>query len=137
MKRKLILQLGGAVLFLTAGIIYCTGIAPAYEETWYEVSETLEQAEKRLSDSVIAEADGSFGNRGKLTEADLSMGVRININSADASELTRLPGIGQSRAEAIISYREQNGLFKAPEDIMLVQGIKEGIYAGISRYICI
>ncbi len=52
----------------------------------------------------------------------------ININTATVSELTELNGIGESRAEAIVSYREENGAFRSPEDIKNVSGIKDGLY---------
>ena len=55
-------------------------------------------------------------------------GGKVNLNTADLEELMTLTGIGQTRAEAIISYREEEGAFQAPEDIMKVDGIKEGIY---------
>ena len=53
---------------------------------------------------------------------------KVNINTADVSILTTLPGIGETRAKAIIEYREQNGDFANVEDIMNVAGIKEGTY---------
>ena len=53
---------------------------------------------------------------------------KVNLNTADLEELMTLTGIGQTRAEAIITYREEEGAFQAPEDIMKVDGIKEGIY---------
>ena len=58
---------------------------------------------------------------------------RININTADEAQLTTLTGIGATRAQAIIAYREENGPFAAIEDIMNVQGIKEGTFAKIKR----
>ena len=48
---------------------------------------------------------------------------RVNINTAGLSELCALPGIGESLAGRIIDYREQNGPFARPEDIMRVSGI--------------
>ena len=52
----------------------------------------------------------------------------VDINTADAATLAKeLKGIGPSRAEAIVAWREANGPFKAPEDIMLVQGIGERV----------
>ena len=48
-----------------------------------------------------------------------------------------LPGIGQTRADAIISYREENGAFARKEDIMLVSGIKEASYQKIENYITV
>jgi len=52
----------------------------------------------------------------------------VDLNTADAATLAReLKGIGPARAEAIIAWREANGPFKAPEDIVLVQGIGERV----------
>ena len=52
----------------------------------------------------------------------------ININTASINELTTLSGIGKSKAEAIITYRQNNGLFKSIEDIMKVSGIGKSTY---------
>jgi competence protein ComEA len=49
----------------------------------------------------------------------------IDINSAGASELTGLPGIGPSLSSAIVAYREENGPFGAIDDLRLVRGIGE------------
>lgn len=54
--------------------------------------------------------------------------AKVNLNTAGLEELMTLTGIGQTRAEAILAYREEQGQFRAPEDIMNVDGIKEGIY---------
>ena len=49
----------------------------------------------------------------------------VNINTADADTLTALPGIGQVLAERILAYRQQNGSFRAVEEITKVEGIGE------------
>ena len=49
--------------------------------------------------------------------------LKININTASAEELVRLKGIGPSHAAKIVAYREKNGPFKLPEDLMQVSGI--------------
>ena len=54
--------------------------------------------------------------------------VLININTASVAELTTLNGIGESRAEAIVNYREENGAFGCVEDIKKVSGIKDGLF---------
>ncbi len=47
----------------------------------------------------------------------------LNLNTATAPELERLPGIGPSLAQAIIEYREGNGPFQRPQDLLEVPGI--------------
>lgn len=59
----------------------------------------------------------------------------ININTADCEEFMRLEGIGEARAEAIIEYRELHGGYKNIEEIMLVDGIGQGIFDEIRPYI--
>jgi competence protein ComEA len=49
--------------------------------------------------------------------------AKININTATAEELTQLKGIGPSHAAKIVEYREKNGPFKLPEDVVQVPGI--------------
>jgi len=60
----------------------------------------------------------------------------VNINTAGISELTTLPGIGESRAESIIAYRETHGAFSKIEDIMKISGIKGAAYEKIKDRIC-
>jgi len=59
----------------------------------------------------------------------------VNINTADSETLKTIPGIGDTRAAAIIEYREKNGKFESSEDIMKVSGIKSNTYESIKDYI--
>ena len=61
----------------------------------------------------------------------------IDINAAGAEELMTLNGIGETRAAAIIEFREQNGPFGSIEEIMLIPGIKEGIFSKIQDQIVV
>ncbi|MBQ9266930.1 MAG: helix-hairpin-helix domain-containing protein [Clostridia bacterium] len=61
----------------------------------------------------------------------------VNINTATSSELQTLDGIGPSMASKIIDYREKNGYFTQPEDIMNVSGIGESKYNKIKDKITI
>lgn len=55
----------------------------------------------------------------------------VNINTADEALLCTLSGVGSSRAKSIIAYRQEHGSFQKIEDIMNVEGIKEGLFQKI------
>ena len=61
----------------------------------------------------------------------------ININTANAEQLTSLTGIGEAKAKAIIEYRNVNGAFKSIDDIMEVSGIGESVFVKIKDHITI
>ena len=63
--------------------------------------------------------------------------TQIDINRAALEELDSLPGVGPSTAQAIISYRDKNGPFKAIEELMKVPGIKESRFNALKDLICI
>ena len=64
-------------------------------------------------------------------------GRKVNINSADASQLALLPRVGPSVAQRIVAYRKENGPFKKPEDLMLVPGIGDKTFALLKPYLAI
>ncbi|MBQ4260057.1 MAG: helix-hairpin-helix domain-containing protein [Lachnospiraceae bacterium] len=68
-------------------------------------------------------------------ETDSAEGGTVNINTANEEQLCTLPGIGASKAADIIAYRERNGRYQKPEDIMLVPGIKENLFQKIREKI--
>ena len=52
----------------------------------------------------------------------------VNVNTADAGTLAReLDGIGPVKAQAIVAYRQKNGPFRAPDDLLKVQGIGQKV----------
>jgi len=59
----------------------------------------------------------------------------ININTATKEELQTINGIGESKANNIIKYREENGNFNSIEDIKNVEGIGDNLYETIKIYI--
>ena len=62
---------------------------------------------------------------------------KINLNTATKEELLTLDGIGESYADRIIAYRENNGPFRSPDEIMQVKGIGEKTYQKIKDRIMV
>ncbi len=61
----------------------------------------------------------------------------VNVNTADTSQLALLPRVGPAVAQRILDFRKENGPFKSPEDLMLVQGIGEKTYQLIKPYVAV
>lgn len=88
------------------------------------------------SKKEVEEGNYSSENSGTLSEKS-SNSDKININSATLDMLMQLPGIGEAKATAIITYREQNGKFKCIEDVMNISGIKESAFNKIKDLIVV
>ena len=62
---------------------------------------------------------------------------KININTAEKEELMTLTGVGEAKAQSIIAYREEHGGFQSIEELMQIEGIKEGVFNKIKEDITI
>lgn len=85
---------------------------------------TAEEAEKRKESAAETDTGGTADGK-------------VNINTADISRLLTVPGIGQTRAEAVLAYRQEHGSFQCIEDIMKVSGIKNGLFEKMKDYITV
>ena len=99
---------------------------------------TIEQTQAMITENaevdlvgIVGEQDGVQGNSASMQDSAASSDDKININTASEEELCNIPGIGATRAAAIVAYRQEKGGFSAIEDIMNVSGIKEGTYEKI------
>lgn len=98
-----------------------------YMPTEEEIQEgiVLPEGNRSAADGTSPEdAAGSEGN----SDSGANVDICVNLNTATTSELMTLPGIGQTKAERILAYREKHGGFSSVEEIMNVDGIKEGVY---------
>lgn len=100
---------------------------------------TLEEKEQNtqkeeLSSTGSSPAGSASGNGYGLLRVEDSAGAenaadaRININTASQKELTSLPGIGDTKAAAILADRTENGFYAAPEDLKRVSGIGDATF---------
>ena len=72
-----------------------------------------------------------------MTTTEATDNGRVNINTADQTQLMALSGIGASRAADIIAYRTEHGSFQTIEEIMNVSGIKESTFQKIKDQIVV
>lgn len=115
----------GVVLIFSAFLVFCACSLPASPQPGQIlVSWTAEASE--TEGEVPWESD---------YPASLLPGEKINVNTATAADLERLPSIGEGRAAAIIGYRESQGDFTEIEQLTNISGIGDGILTQIQDYI--
>lgn len=85
----------------------------------------LEEEEHLLVLNVLQESQQAFEQQSSISS---SASQKININRAPAEELQKLPGVGASRALAIIEYRTEKGMFQQIEDLMNISGIGPKVF---------
>lgn len=74
-------------------------------------------------------------NEDNAEKAGSTSDGKIDINTAAKNELMTLSGIGEAKADAIVRYREEHGAFQKIEDLMEVEGIKEGVFQKVKDQI--
>ena len=116
------------VLGLTAAFLVVTGgyfVSGQLGEAEYQV--TVSKQVPAVSASLPEVEDGYPDS---LLEGEV-----IDLNTASAADLTRLPGIGEKRAQAIVDYRTEHGPFQSAEQLLEVSGIGEATLEGLLDYI--
>ena len=139
--------LTGAVCAVLAGcgMSFC-GFSLQDKDEMVFACEEYDSTRPELSDgdadgtlSFQEQDEGNLSGAGTDTqpEKESRADELVDINAAGAEELMTLNGIGETRAAAIIEFREQNGPFVSIEEIMLIPGIKEGIFSKIQDQIVV
>lgn len=103
------------------------------KEEW-EVQKELGGSQEWTGTQEVTGKQGQNGTQGTQKQAEQDDEL-VDLNRATESELCTLPGIGQTRAQAIIAYREASGGFRSIDEIQNVSGIKSGTYEKIKNKI--
>lgn len=101
------------------------------QQIYVPTQEEAEAGDYSMQEESTSTAVRSGGN------TDESVSGMVNINTADAAALKTLTGIGEAKAQAILSYREEHGAFSTVEEIMQVPGIKESTFSAIKDKIAV
>lgn len=110
-------------------LIAAGGFKKTADQTFLNQAQVLSDGEQ----VVVPTKGKTVQNANKVPESQSTQ--KISINHATCEELMTLPGIGESKANTIIKYREENGNFQTLEDLKKIQGIKDGVYSKIIDYI--
>jgi len=90
---------------------------------------------EKITKKAIVESYSSNNSEPNSAEVASDTSVaennKVNINTADAAQLQKLNGIGEKKAQQIISYRQKNGQFKAVDELKQVSGIGDKTFAGL------
>ena len=126
----------GVSVFLCSCLTGCSlsfcGIGTPKEEFVFYCDTEPERTEQTEKTEKTEETEQK---EQELPEEQQEADARVNINTAGVEELMTLKGVGESRAQAIIVWRTEQGPFEKPEDIMQISGIKEGVYSRIKDQI--
>lgn len=71
------------------------------------------------------------------TKPATSAAAMVNVNTATATQLSTIKGLGPKKAQAIIDYRQQNGPFKSVDDLRQVPGISDKLLASIKPHVTV
>lgn len=103
------------------------------------LASVVEDGEQIYIPSVQEKEQGNYSyeqdTKTKKSEDSTVAKQTVNINVASLEELMTLPGIGETKAAAIIAYREEHGAFSSTEELMNITGIKTGLYTKIKDYV--
>ena len=111
------------------------GFAPGAASEYENLAAGISDGQKIYIPWIEDVTEDPYGENRQSTDSTTT-GL-VDINTADLAELMTLPGIGEAKAKAILSYRENGGVFSAVEDIMQVSGIKEAAFEKIKAYITV
>ncbi|WP_290911943.1 helix-hairpin-helix domain-containing protein [Eubacterium sp.] len=132
-KTQTMFMIGIALLVMSGILIYVSlstpGVYKESETTAIQISSSTEAATNRAKSSTAA----SKGSDNSAT----AVSYPINLNTATVEELVSIDGLGESRASAIIEYRDYLGGYTSVEQIKEISGIGDATYAKLAPYLMV
>ena len=112
----------------------CGGLSPEADAEGINMAQAVKDGQQIRVPAKGAQKAAANGGNGTTSAKvggsanSFDAGGLVNINTADEKALDTLPGVGPATAQKIIEYRENEGAFQSPEDIMKVRGIGKAKY---------
>lgn len=132
-KTQTMFMIGIALLVMSGILIYVSlsthGVYKESETTAIQISSSTEAATNRAK-SPTAVSKGSDNSA-------TAVSYPINLNTATVEELVSIDGLGESRASAIIEYRDYLGGYTSVEQIKEISGIGDATYAKLAPYLTV
>ena len=122
-------------------LVAAGGLSAQADREWVAKSLNLARLLKD-GEKIFIKAVGQAQNQPAISNitAGIDTGMEnclVNLNTATAAELDKLPGIGTVLSQRIIDYRAQNGSFANKEDLLKIQGISKNLFDKIKDQICL
>lgn len=132
-KTQTMFMIGIALLVMSGILIYVSLLTPGVykesETTAIQISSSTEAATNRAKSSTAASKS--------LDNSATAVSYPINLNTATVEELVSIDGLGESRASAIIEYRDYLGGYTSVEQIKEISGIGDATYAKLAPYLTV
>ncbi|MFQ9064736.1 MAG: ComEA family DNA-binding protein [Eubacterium sp.] len=132
-KTQTMFMIGIALLVMSGILIYVSlstpGVYRESETTAIQISSSTEAATNRSKSSTAASKSSD--------NSATAVSYPINLNTATVEELVSIDGLGESRASAIIEYRDYLGGYTSVEQIKEISGIGDATYAKLAPYLTV
>mgnify|MGYP005802583293 FL=1 len=142
-KKQSDILIGVALLLLSAVFAYIALSQPKVSNHYVASEPETQLYSPSFSDETIADENAVTDSVSEASgintkrSSELSVTYPINLNTCTAQELMSVDGIGEARAAAIISYREQIGGYTSVEEIKNISGIGEATFNAIAPYLTV
>lgn len=132
-KTQTMFMIGIALLVMSGILIYVSLSTPGV----YKESETTAIQNSSLTETAASSAKSASSASKSSDNSATAVSYPINLNTATVEELVSIDGLGESRASAIIEYRDYLGGYTSVEQIKEISGIGDATYAKLAPYLTV